>query len=559
MMAGVMLIMPFAPVVIVWVVSAVYYYHLAHQQEEQLTVRYGDLYTQYQNEVSMFIPGTNTILKALVRQTISIFGQSVPLSEVTISVHSEVEHFVKRQSDETGAYLLNFDTSILEMGQHATKSKVAKEVPDYRKAVSEIIKTISPDLKKFANAKDLKLVEYIENLTRPIEDNESFASLLSRFGDFDKKTIDGFLKEEGGELKPLFMLINNGFTNIDHYLIEIVRPLVLTLLLFNYGGQDKGLRKALNEDLKSLQEDLQNESEIPKRYKALTQAVAGLVCYIKGRENKDKKEENLEAAAQFLEDARQNECILVLPLLAEFCVKAVGGVNKDYERAIALCKSAIKKGLPLEQEMMADLYQECGADCEKKYRKHILTSIKIGDGEAIKLKKRALECHDVATKIYHECGLEQEEKYLNKKDEDDGIEFLKQSIRYCDKAILNLSIADRIDSQPISPFHKESRYQENIRKIRENAAPFYCKYGQYLAGLAEKGEDVTKNQEEAKRCYSSALIASEGLSIGDRVLAQKGLQELLGVQPSSNPALSSNPLARKGNKRLDPLDPPKGR
>jgi hypothetical protein len=77
----------------------------------------------------IFIAPTIGVDKSEVRRgdTISIFGQSVPLSEVTISVHSEVEHFVKRQSDETGAYLLNFDTSILEMGQHATKSKVAKE------------------------------------------------------------------------------------------------------------------------------------------------------------------------------------------------------------------------------------------------------------------------------------------------------------------------------------------------------------------------------------------------------------------------------------------------
>ncbi|MFH1173288.1 MAG: dockerin type I domain-containing protein [bacterium] len=56
---------------------------------------------------------------------LAIFGQSVPQSEVTIVVNSENELFLKTQSDQTGAYLYNLDTSSLEVGQHYTKSKAA--------------------------------------------------------------------------------------------------------------------------------------------------------------------------------------------------------------------------------------------------------------------------------------------------------------------------------------------------------------------------------------------------------------------------------------------------
>jgi hypothetical protein len=42
-----------------------------------------------------------------------------------VSVNSEEEFFIKKVADASGAYLLNFDTSVLEMGQHQTKSKSA--------------------------------------------------------------------------------------------------------------------------------------------------------------------------------------------------------------------------------------------------------------------------------------------------------------------------------------------------------------------------------------------------------------------------------------------------
>ena len=79
------------------------------------------------NITGIFIAPTIATDKSEVRRgdNIVIFGQTVPASEVTISVNSEEEFFMKKIADATGTYLLNFDTSVLDMGQHLTKSKAA--------------------------------------------------------------------------------------------------------------------------------------------------------------------------------------------------------------------------------------------------------------------------------------------------------------------------------------------------------------------------------------------------------------------------------------------------
>ena len=76
---------------------------------------------------NIFIAPTIATDKSAVKRgdNISIFGQSAPTSEVTVSVNSEEEFFIKKTTDQNGAYLLNFDTSVLELGQHHTKSKAA--------------------------------------------------------------------------------------------------------------------------------------------------------------------------------------------------------------------------------------------------------------------------------------------------------------------------------------------------------------------------------------------------------------------------------------------------
>ena len=74
---------------------------------------------------------------------IVIFGQSTPSSEVTISVNSEEEYFFKKTTDINGSYLLNFDTSVLEIGQHTSKSKSALlgEISSFSKVVGFLVGT----------------------------------------------------------------------------------------------------------------------------------------------------------------------------------------------------------------------------------------------------------------------------------------------------------------------------------------------------------------------------------------------------------------------------------
>ena len=75
----------------------------------------------------IFITPTIAVDKLQVAQgdNLTIFGQSVPSSNIVISIHSPVEIFKNVNSDSNGVYLLNFDTSPLIYGQHQAKSKVS--------------------------------------------------------------------------------------------------------------------------------------------------------------------------------------------------------------------------------------------------------------------------------------------------------------------------------------------------------------------------------------------------------------------------------------------------
>ncbi|KKR52945.1 MAG: Clostripain-related protein [Parcubacteria group bacterium GW2011_GWA1_40_21] len=87
----------------------------------------------------IFVAPTIAVDKIEVKRgdNIAIFGQSVPKTEITISVNSEEEFFNKTDSDSDGVYLYNFDTSVLEMGQHLAKSKSSLdgEISSFSKAV----------------------------------------------------------------------------------------------------------------------------------------------------------------------------------------------------------------------------------------------------------------------------------------------------------------------------------------------------------------------------------------------------------------------------------------
>lgn len=75
----------------------------------------------------IFIAPTISVDKSTVKRgdNIAIFGQSVPHADIVILVNSEEDFFAKTISDNSGAYLYNFDTSVLEYGSHSTKSKAS--------------------------------------------------------------------------------------------------------------------------------------------------------------------------------------------------------------------------------------------------------------------------------------------------------------------------------------------------------------------------------------------------------------------------------------------------
>jgi len=75
----------------------------------------------------IYIAPTIAVDKSTVKKgdNIAIFGQSVPSSEITITVNSDQEYLSKVKADTTGVYLYNFDTSPLNLGQHSTASKSA--------------------------------------------------------------------------------------------------------------------------------------------------------------------------------------------------------------------------------------------------------------------------------------------------------------------------------------------------------------------------------------------------------------------------------------------------
>jgi hypothetical protein len=86
-----------------------------------VTVTYG----ASTNVSGIFLAPTIDVDKAEVKRgdTVTIFGQTAPNSSVTISVNSDEEFFGTAKADKDGVYAYNFDTSVLEMGQHSAKSK----------------------------------------------------------------------------------------------------------------------------------------------------------------------------------------------------------------------------------------------------------------------------------------------------------------------------------------------------------------------------------------------------------------------------------------------------
>ena len=76
---------------------------------------------------NIFLAPTIAADKSSVKkgEPIALFGQSTPSSEITLEINSNEQIFVKANADNGGVYLHNFDTSVLEFGQHHAKSRSA--------------------------------------------------------------------------------------------------------------------------------------------------------------------------------------------------------------------------------------------------------------------------------------------------------------------------------------------------------------------------------------------------------------------------------------------------
>lgn len=79
------------------------------------------------NVSGIFIAPTISVDKSEVKKgdPITIFGQSIPNGVVTITINSDQEFFNKTTANTNGVYLFNFDTTVLETGQHSAKSRAA--------------------------------------------------------------------------------------------------------------------------------------------------------------------------------------------------------------------------------------------------------------------------------------------------------------------------------------------------------------------------------------------------------------------------------------------------
>lgn len=77
----------------------------------------------------VFLAPTLGVDKKQVRQgdNIGIFGRTIPEGDVVIGVASEVETFRTVPSDGNGAFFYAMDTSFLEIGDHETRAKSAKD------------------------------------------------------------------------------------------------------------------------------------------------------------------------------------------------------------------------------------------------------------------------------------------------------------------------------------------------------------------------------------------------------------------------------------------------
>jgi hypothetical protein len=105
----------------------------------------------------IFIAPTIALDKKEVRKgdNIAVFGQSSPSTEVLININSTPEFLLRQNSDANGVYLLNFDSSLLEIGKHSAKSKASlqNEITEFSKTVGFLVgsQSVFANVSEFTN------------------------------------------------------------------------------------------------------------------------------------------------------------------------------------------------------------------------------------------------------------------------------------------------------------------------------------------------------------------------------------------------------------------------
>lgn len=103
---------------------------------------------------NIFLPPTIDLTTEVAKQgeNIGILGQTAPQVEINIYVYSSTEPIIKKtKADLVGAYFYNLDTSPLEIGSHATKSKASNGqglITDYSKTLTFQVLSPSAPLPK---------------------------------------------------------------------------------------------------------------------------------------------------------------------------------------------------------------------------------------------------------------------------------------------------------------------------------------------------------------------------------------------------------------------------
>ena len=109
--------------------------------------------------MGVFVPPTIGLDKDLVIKgdDLALFGQAAPASEILVSIHSDEEEIALARADDNGFYKYSYDTSPLEFGDHAAKSKqsINGELSGYSKAVAFKVGTVE-DKKKEVEDKQLE-------------------------------------------------------------------------------------------------------------------------------------------------------------------------------------------------------------------------------------------------------------------------------------------------------------------------------------------------------------------------------------------------------------------